>query len=266
MTRHTFIGIDLAWKPDQNPTGVAVLEECDGGAELAYVGSVNGAEGVREAIRPYLESAAVIAIDAPLIVKNIDKSRPCEIALSKEYGANHASCYPSNLTLFKGQPASAKLADWLSAKHGFVHAPDADSAPKVMMEVYPNAAFIALTDRKHTIKYKKGKVEDRCKGLAEVQCALSAIMSGAVRVLPTPRLEELLNRPPSCMRGAERKSFEDELDAVLCAYLAYRYAVIGREEFQVFGDGNSGYIVNPVRVTAASSCNPSGQPPCPELT
>jgi predicted RNase H-like nuclease len=253
MAGMKFIGIDMAWKPERNPSGFAVLEEGADGAVLTHVSSILGLAQVQAAVAEQVESTVVIAVDAPLVVVNESGSRKCETDLSKAYGANHASCYPSNLTLFKGRPASSLLADWLGTTHGFAHAPAGTGDGKVMMEVYPHAAYIALTDRKHTIKYKKGTVAAKCKGLAEVQTELRSIMSGAVRVQSNPLLDELLARAPGSMKGAARKSFEDELDAVFCAYLAYRYWVLKRESFEIFGDAETGYIANPQRLVAASA-------------
>ena len=247
MRGRSFVGIDLAWKPDKNVSGIAVIHESDSVVNFIDVRSVHSLQEVKDMVSEHRQSTQIIAVDAPLIVINTTGSRPGEILLSKAYGANHASCYPSNLTLFKGKPASASLAEWLE-EQGFKHAPGADAGANVMMEVYPHAAHIALRNRKYTIKYKKGSTAQKCEGLREVQRELRAIFDSDVPVETNATSEQLLSKDPATLRGTARKSFEDELDSMLCAYIAYRYAKLGRDAFDVFGDATHGYIVNPKRL------------------
>ena len=49
------------------------------------------------------------------------------------------------------------------------------------------------------------------------------------------------------LRGRSLKSYEDALDAVFCAYLAFHYWRWGAERNEMIGDLESGYIVVPTR-------------------
>ena len=58
-------------------------------------------------------------------------------------------------------------------------------------------------------------------------------------------LTELLSRNPGELRGRQLKNYEDQLDAVFCAYLAYYFWYWRDERSEVFGDTATGYILNP---------------------
>jgi predicted RNase H-like nuclease len=48
------------------------------------------------------------------------------------------------------------------------------------------------------------------------------------------------------MRGATLKCYEDLLDAIVCAYVAYYCWYWGPERYQIFGDLPSGHILIPI--------------------
>jgi predicted RNase H-like nuclease len=69
-------------------------------------------------------------------------------------------------------------------------------------------------------------------------------------------LESLLSQDPMALRGHSRKSYEDSLDAVFCAYLAYYAWRLGETCFEVFGSEEDGYILNP-RLRSSSLAMPA---------
>src|SRR5215211_9114085 len=71
-----FVGLDLAWG-EKNQTGVAVI---DSGGRLLHVGGAQDDASIEAAIAPYATNDCLVAIDAPLIVKNEIGFRPCETA------------------------------------------------------------------------------------------------------------------------------------------------------------------------------------------
>lgn len=245
-----FLGIDLAWQSQRNPTGGAALSLNSGTLELtALAPPLRGLEAVQEFIQAHATERTVIAVDGPLVIPNVSGQRICELEVSRRYGARHASCHASNLTLYP-DPASVRLSTWLR-EHGFEHA-TSPAGERTMLEVYPHAAFVALLDRPHIIRYKKGRVSEKCMGLREVQSILSQLP-----IAKRHEWIELLERDPASMRGAARKEFEDLLDAAFCAYLAYHFWRHGESGSEIFGSRQGGYIVNPklgsgqLRVTAA---------------
>lgn len=234
----SFLGIDLAWQSQRNPTGGAALSLNGGVLELtALAPPLRSLEAVQEFILAHATERTVVAVDAPLVIPNVSGQRICELEVSKRYGARHASCHASNLTLYP-DAASVRLSVWL-AERGFRHA-TATTSERTMLEVYPHAAFVALLDRPHIIRYKKGRVAQKCTGLREVQSTLSRLP-----IADSPDWIELLTRDPATMRGASRKEFEDLLDAVFCSYIAYHYWRYGESGSEMFGNHEGGYIVNP---------------------
>jgi predicted RNase H-like nuclease len=192
---------------------------------------------VEHFIAKHVAHRTVIAIDGPLVIPNVSGQRVCELALSRQFGARHASCHSSNSTLYP-DAGSVRLAAWL-ASTGFVHA-GTPVGERVMLEVYPHAAYVTLFDLPSIIRYKKGASAERCAGLRIVQQKLA--------LLPFRReavVRSLLERDPAALKGQERKSFEDLLDGLFCAYLAYHYWRYGPSAWQVFGNVTDGYIANP---------------------
>jgi predicted RNase H-like nuclease len=76
-----FVGVDLAWGQNK-PTGVAVLDR-DG--LLLHVSTAQTDEEIVAALTPYVAGDCLVAIDAPLIVKNPTGNRPAEAALNRDF-------------------------------------------------------------------------------------------------------------------------------------------------------------------------------------
>jgi predicted RNase H-like nuclease len=58
--------------------------------------------------------------------------------------------------------------------------------------------------------------------------------------------DALLDEEQLAKRGKALKAYEDQLDAVFCAYLALYYWWWGTQHCRIFGDIEQGYIVAPV--------------------
>ena len=192
---------------------------------------------VENFITRHVVDRTVVAIDGPLVIPNAAGQRLCELALSRQFGARHASCHSSNTTLYP-DAASVRLEARL-ASSGFVHA-GTPSRERVMIEVYPHAAYVALFDLPSIIRYKKGSSAQKCAGLRIVQEKLAQLPFRR-----DPVMADMLERDPASLKGQARKSFEDLLDGLFCAYLAYHYWKYGPSAWQVFGSASEGYIANP---------------------
>ena len=116
-----FIGIDLAWKSDQNPTTVVVLSGGRSGANLCSRSDrLTSTEAILSFVLEHSGPDSVVAIDAPLIITNESGQRACETLVGKEYSAREASCHTSNLRLYPSA-SSVKLALAL-LRQGYNHA------------------------------------------------------------------------------------------------------------------------------------------------
>ena len=190
----------------------------------------------------------VIAVDAPLIIKNETGRRPCETQISRRFGSRHASAHSSNLMLYPNAE-SVLLADMLE-RHGFSQDinPETDKARsgRWFFEVYPHPAHVVLFDLPRIVKYKKGRVANRKHGLIEFRLHMWVKLTRAEPcLLPTPILGELTHTDLTIVKGKALKQYEDTLDAVLCAYIALYYWRWGAEKNEMFGDLDTGYIINP---------------------
>ena len=184
-----------------------------------------------------------VAIDAPLIIKNTNGQRQCELALSKVYGGKRkAGAHSSNLTRYP-DAASVKLSEWL-VLYGLKHLGN-PKFEKWQLECYPHPAIIELFGLEERLKYKKGRVDQKKTGqtcLAKYIRTLETspylplhISSDCNMYLNNERINEL--------QGARLKSNEDALDSIVCLFIAGLYAV--GHSMNRYGDLNSGYIVVP---------------------
>lgn len=243
-----FIGVDLAWAIDRNHTALAYG---DGGVTgLSIVGIEGGRSqaAVVDAIARACADApaAVAAIDAPLVVANATGQRPCERSLNEAYARFHAGAHPMNLGIAHARTGMDLVAA-LGTRLGFRLAlPDRAAACRCgrwLFETYPHPAMVRLYGLTRILKYKHGTVAERRAGLRRVQERLATLHGRGLR--RTRCVATLLAADPAAARGRALKEFEDRLDAVLCAYLAWHAWRHGAPGSEVHGDLAGGAIVVP---------------------
>ncbi|MEG4628382.1 DUF429 domain-containing protein [Microcoleus sp. AR_TQ3_B6] len=254
-----FIGIDLGW--NSGASGLCCLNWQNNQLELIECDRQQSLNDILTWLDTQVSPTepAIIAVDAPTIIANPTGMREADKLTHKHFGRYHAGCYPANLS----RPFAQKTVEFglcLEAR-GFVHAPimEAQKLGRYQIEVYPHPATINLFKLDKIIKYKKGK-------LAERQLELMKLCQYIVDILPS--LEPSLNLyfgtgilPVSCGTGilpvsgsnlpeiptsiATLKALEDQLDALLCAYIGAHWWYWGIERNLVLGDRTTGYIVIP---------------------
>jgi predicted RNase H-like nuclease len=225
-----FLGLDLGWT--SGATGVAAVAE-DG--RLVDSGRVQ----TDDEIAGWVErcpSLDVVAVDAPLVVPNELGMREPERLMASTFGRFGASAHVSNRTRFGGEPRAMRLA----RRFGWGFDPAVDTPP-LCVEVYPHPALVGLFQLPYRLDYKKGPTERRLPGfrtflrllesVPELRAAESRRWAGLRQVVADPRPGDL-NR------------VEDEIDAILCAYLAWMWRH-RREMLTVYGSVDAGYIVAP---------------------
>jgi predicted RNase H-like nuclease len=243
-----FIGLDLAWSPRNNSGAVAL--ETDGATSrwLAHAERLGDNADVLAFVGQAVGSgAALVAIDAPLIVPNEEGARPVDRQISSTFGRYGGGCYPAYRnrpgTCTRGEEIVAKLA-----QRGFVQDPylQKQALPRTVFEVYPHPAMLALFHLDTTLKYKArpgrrldlrrtelARLRDHLGSLHECEPAMS---------LP----EAVVQREIDTLRGAAFKRFEDLLDATMCAYIAQYAWYWGPSGYHVYGDTARGYILVPM--------------------
>jgi len=250
----SFVGIDMAWKIDGNHSGIAVMAGDADRVALATVSKdVNTMEGIVDFVRSNQSADTVIAIDASLVVINETGQRPCEREIAKTFGRNHASCHTSNL----GRPYATtgmRLVgelEKLGFRHDFKIGQAKQRSGRWLFELYPHPAMVRLFSLERIIRYKKGSAGIRRLGLAILRNHLRNLADGSKGLALSPMLEALLEQDLEQMRGGELKKYEDALDAVFCAYLAWYCWRWGEERNEMFGTLEHGYIVVPKSVAEA---------------
>jgi predicted RNase H-like nuclease/ppGpp synthetase/RelA/SpoT-type nucleotidyltranferase len=241
------VGIDLAWG-DRQPTGLAVLDES---GRLVHIGAVRTDDEIETALAPYADGGCVVAIDAPLIVRNATGNRPAEAALNRDFARFDAGAHPSNTAKpefadgTRGQRIAGRLGLDLNPRSG---------RPKRAIEVYPHPATVALFRLGRTLKYKNkpGRTLVSLRGdLLSLMNLVEGLADADVPLqVAGPAWAELRGRVEQAQRKSELRVVEDQVDAVLCAYVAL-LSVRAPDRVRVYGDEEpggwqDGYIVTPV--------------------
>lgn len=236
-----FVGVDLAWG-DRKPTGLAVLDE---NGQLLMVAAANSDDEILDALAPYVEGDCLVAIDAPLIVTNATGNRPAEAALNRDFARFDAGAHPSNTGKpeFSTQPRGARIA----ARLGLDMNPRSGRARRAI-EVYPHPATVALFRLGRTLKYKNKPGRD-VEVLRSELLALVGLVEGLALAEPALSVEStawkaLRTAVETARRKSELRVVEDQVDAVVCAYVAL-FAARRPEQTTTYGDFETGYIVTP---------------------
>ncbi len=250
-----FIGLDLAWGTNAW-TGIAAVSQ-DG--ELLLVDRVRTDEEIVDRLKPALGGPVVVAIDAPLIVRNQTGRRPCETMVSSVFGRFHAGAHSSNLSLpsFRDGPRGGRLAAMLGldVDPGFASREPVRRA----IEVYPHPATVTLFGLERVIPYKQkpGRTPDQRRAAILQLIEHVESLESATPPLQVRSCEEWLRAAREvavAATHAELNRWEDALDGVLCAYIGLHRWWHGDDRSAVLGDTDTGYIVVPVdeRVSKAA--------------
>jgi predicted RNase H-like nuclease/ppGpp synthetase/RelA/SpoT-type nucleotidyltranferase len=236
-----FVGVDLAWG-ERKPTGLAVL---DADGHLLHLSAVETDEEIAAALAPYVEDDCLVAIDAPLIVRNATGNRPAEAALNRDFSRFDAGAHPANTGKpeFSGTPRGARLSSLL----GLDMNPRSRRGRRAI-EVYPHPATVALFRLGRTLKYKNktGRSLEQLRGelLALMGLLEGLVSAGTPLVVEGPEWSALAARVQAAARKSELRPVEDQVDAVMCAYVAL-FATREPERTTTYGDFENGYIVTP---------------------
>lgn len=238
------IGIDLAWG-SRARTGLAILNQDGRLIASTSVRTDDEIAGFLDEISR--QPGIVVAIDAPLIVPNETGQRPCERQVNENFQRFHAGAYPANrgMAAFNPLPRGARLAERFGWDIDPRTKPRPDNA--VAIEVYPHPAMVSLFGLSRVLKYKRGRgrtVADRRSELGLVMTGIEKCCGSLLRLDESSRWTLLRAQVDQATRPVHLNTVEDEIDAILCAYLAWMWSN-RRSELMVHGDANSGFIVTP---------------------
>jgi predicted RNase H-like nuclease len=235
-----FLGIDLGWYG--KPSGLASITKDAGSLNLRNVTRLQETDDILSWIQTEAgNGTAVIAVDAPLVICNQTSIREAERELNRDFRRFHAGCHAANL----GRPFAQNVLSFSRrlADLGFAHGAEMPARKKgrFQIEVHPHAATVNLFDLPRIVKYKRGRRAARAKELRRLRRLMLSRL---------PLLDPALAlRLPSIPNAGNLKPVEDQIDAVMCAYIAAHWWYWGTERNRVYGCAGTGYIVVPERHT-----------------
>lgn len=241
------VGLDLAWS-----TGVTGLAVVDDAGRLLDSGSCRTDDEIAAWLAGF-GPVAVVGVDAPLVVPNATGQREAERAIGRAFGAYGASAHTVN----RGTSGRADPRAWrLAERFGWAVDPatPVGESRTVCLEVYPHPALVALFGLPYRLAYKKGPRERRRAGFAALVGHLESLPELRAGESPRwPGLRAVVADPGP----GDLDRVEDELDAVLCAHLAWLWhhrpgALV------VYGSADAGYVVAP-----PPPAHPAVRPPRP---
>jgi predicted RNase H-like nuclease len=243
-----FVGIDLAWS-ERNGTGVAIIKGNRNRAELCYSSIAFDDREILDSINNTVKKQdAFIAIDAPLIVPNKKGRREAERLVGLFFRKYDAGAHPANrtrLSQWSGKIRGEEISRLLK-KEGFKHSPYAKKFEKKrkFFEVFPHPSMVVLFNLDRIIRYKAKPKRDytfRWKEFKKYQNHLRNLE----KAKPSLFLPKDIYKDVRKLRAKRLKNYEDMLDAIFCAYIAY-YFWANPGKCSVLGDMRKGYILTPV--------------------
>ncbi|MEA3229546.1 MAG: DUF429 domain-containing protein [archaeon] len=245
-----FVGIDLAWSP-KNKSGIAVIKGDKEKGELICKDILCSDNDIVDYVTGEVNRKnALVAIDAPLTVPNREGRRVAEDITGMLFRKYNAGAYPANRTRL-GQWSDGKIRGEeivrLLEDTGFRHDPYIEKYEKTrnVFEVYPHPSMVVLFGLDRILRYKakpKRDYEFRWNEFERFQDYLKKL-DGAKPSLALP--EELTEKNVRRLRGNALKDYEDLLDSVFCAYIAY-YGWVNPDRCAILGNTKDGYIFTPV--------------------
>ena len=239
MTRH--VGLDLAWGRTAR-TGVAVLD--DAGA-LVHSSSVTTDDEIDAVLHEHTAGhRVVVAIDAPLVVPNLTGRREGEALVTRHFGRFDAGAHPSNRSRPLFDPPRAET---LAQRHGWVVDPAVRPGPgvSVAVEVYPHPAMVVLFGLGRVLPYKgkhRRSFDVRRAAWAQLLDHLERVAGDVLGLGANARWAQVRALVADAERAADLERVEDEVDGIVCAYLAWLWAT-EPERMVVLGDVSTGYVV-----------------------
>lgn len=244
----TYLGVDLAWNIKAR-TGLATV---NGGGQFVTSSAVRTDAEIDAWVTEHCPDMEVAAVDAPLIVTNPTGLRPCERLITSVYGRFDAGCHASNMSKpYMNPPRAHSLAQ----RHGWTVDPETPGQG-VCIEVYPHPATIGLFGLGRILPYKgKGGRPLAIRRTAALELIHHLESVEVLELANNARWQHVAASVRAATRPMHLEQVEDEIDAVLCAHLAWLWRH-RQGALQVYGDTATGYIVAPP---------PPAHPPSPRV-
>ena len=241
-----FLGIDLGWS--SGASGLCCLAWEGHALVLRDLDRKQATAEILAWVDTWapLGQPAAVAVDAPTVIRNGTGMRLADRLTHRYFHRYHAGCYPANLS----RPFASRTVGFgqelcnRQFRHGTQILPQ--QPDRWQIEVFPHPAVVHLFDLEKILKYKKGAVAERQQELTKLRNLLLTLTASE------PRLN-LSTLPDIPEKTAQLKILEDQLDALVCAYVCAYWWYWGEAKNQVLGNEQEGYIVVPHRRSALSA-------------
>jgi predicted RNase H-like nuclease len=269
------LGVDLAWADatTANETGV-VAAEPDG--TIVAAGWTTGVEETIAWANTHATDAAVLFVDAPLVVLNADKQRLCEKQVGQRYGRWKVSANSANSTNL----ASPRLAGVRFKREletgGWIYADGIAGPPRggrVVSECYQYTTIVGTDELRYESERPLYKRKPTGFSTAEWRpmraAACDALIQRIADLRNTSPPLDLRSHPATAQLLDERsplddrayKHREDLIDACLAAWTAALWIQCGADRCQVLGEhdvfvddrGQRATIIAPARPSQRAS-------------
>ena len=242
-----FVGIDLAWS-EKNSSGIAIIEGDEKSGKLISCNILKSDKEIIDYINKFTKGKeAIISIDAPLVVPNEKGRRFAEELVGILFRKYNAGAHPTNrkrLSSFTGKIRGEEISKLLGSI-GFKHNPYIKKFEKTrkFFEVYPHPSMVVLFNLDRILQYKLKPKRDynfRYEEFNKYKNHLKNLNNPLIKLT-----KEILQEDITKLKSQKLKDFEDKLDSIFCAYLAY-YSWVNPEKCTVLVTLNEGYIHTPI--------------------
>ncbi len=248
LRKLVFVGLDLAWSAANPSAAVALAWDGQTGRAFRWAERLRADSEILKFVAEATGAgAALVAVDAPLLVPNETGTRPCDRELSRFYRRSQAQAYPANRArlgpVVRGEVLVRKLR-----RRGFRHHPQvaAQKPVRQVVEVFPHPAMVELFGLRQILRYKARPARSLAFRWEELRRYQELLLS-LEKATPGLEAPEILSLDPAAKKGRALKSLEDLLDALFCAYIALHLWYWGPQGYRCFGDAEHGYILVPVK-------------------
>lgn len=249
-----YIGLDLAWSP-RNLSGGAVIQSRSlaQGGQLIDVALLDTNDAILSYVQRFAQNVQSlglqiwIGVDAPLRVPNLTGRRQAEAQISQAFRVYHAGAHPANrqLLMRDGVVRGEVLVAGLQAL-GIPHKTQFEPGSHAVVEVFPHPAMVTLFELAKVLPYKAKPKRDwatRLGAWRQYQQHLAALKTADP---PLTGIDDLVSQDVETLKGKKLKNYEDQMDAVICAYIALYAHRWGSKRCRVFGTLADGSIFTPV--------------------
>lgn len=229
------IGIDLAWK-ENGDSGIAIL--VDKNLVLWQVSAFTNDDLV-DILDPYLDQAAIIAIDAPLFVPNENGMRSCELEFKKQrISGLKISILGSNRRFLLNQFGTIRGENLVATLQ--LKLPNGSNSQ--FLETFPTASTVGIFGERIPYKFSAAKTK------AGVITGMSRLIEMMMEHSWFSQYDEQIHsRISKHLVGkssrSDLKELEDLLDALICVYTSWQTINAPDGVVRCSGDKKDGEIV-----------------------